>query len=49
MKLYTKVVLVLCAVFVAYGLIDYTVQKRVIPITKFTWLLKWKRTIGRSG
>ena len=29
-KLYTKVVLVLCAVFVAYGLIDYTIQKRVI-------------------
>jgi sensor domain CHASE-containing protein len=29
-KLYTKVVLVLCAVFVAYGLIDFTVQKRVI-------------------
>ena len=29
-KLYTKVVLVLCAVFFAYGLIDYTIQKRVI-------------------
>jgi sensor domain CHASE-containing protein len=29
-KLYSKVVLVLCAVFVAYGLIDLTVQKRVI-------------------
>jgi sensor domain CHASE-containing protein len=29
-KLSTKVVLVLCAVFAAYGLIDWTVQKRVI-------------------
>jgi sensor domain CHASE-containing protein len=29
-KLYAKVVLVLCAVFASYGLIGYTVQKRVI-------------------
>jgi sensor domain CHASE-containing protein len=29
-KLYSKVVLVLCAVFVAYGLIDLTVHKQVI-------------------
>jgi sensor domain CHASE-containing protein len=29
-KLYSKVVMVLCAVFAAYGYIDYTIQRRVI-------------------
>jgi sensor domain CHASE-containing protein len=29
-KLYSKVVIVLCAVFAAYGFIDYTIQRRVI-------------------
>ncbi len=30
LKLYTKVVLALCTVFAVYGLIDYTIQRRVI-------------------
>jgi sensor domain CHASE-containing protein len=30
LKLYTKVVIVLCAVFTVYGLIDYTIQRQVI-------------------
>jgi sensor domain CHASE-containing protein len=29
-KLYSKVVIVLCAVFAAYGFVDYTIQRRVI-------------------